>query len=328
MSAPSRSEDAWRRVPLGIALALLVLGASICPPASAHSPRHYFLDAYRAIRFKVHGSHGYVITVAQGPRGYFWVTVRRGSTSTEYVRRALRSRPAPRSEVHGQLGKLGRFDVHFTPRGKPQRLPRYRGCRGPGPTIQPGIVRGEIRFQGERGYTRAIAHQATAELETLPAQRCHDVKAGHSKHPPRYTATLRVSNEGRASGVLFEALRFAPGSRPPAQRVFYKATDYERLGSVFVTRRVRLAARTSTFLLPNFAVAPETAVIQPPAPFTGSATFARTPESTFSWTGDLAVSFPGLDPVALTGPAFRFGYCALRSCVSQESSEERERLPY
>jgi hypothetical protein len=263
--------------------------------------------------------------VADGSRGHFQVTVRRGSTTTAYEPRASRSRPAPRFDVHGELGKLGRFDVHFTPRGKPQQLHRYSWCSGPGPTIQPGIVRGEIRFRGERDYTHVLAHQAPAELETLPGQRCHYGEVGHSKHPPRYTATLYVDREIPLPAVHFEALRFAPGSRPPAHRAFYGVFDYERLGSLIVRRDVRLAAPTSTFLLPNFAVAPETAVIQPPAPFMGSATFARTPESTFSWTGDLAISFPGIDPVALAGPSFHLRYCALRCCVDQSSPEERER---
>ncbi len=65
-------------------------------------------------------------------------------------------------------------------------------------------------------------------------------------------------------------------------------------------------------------------MIQPPAPFTGSATFSRTPESTFTWTGDLAVAFPGTNPLPLSGRASRLEYCALRSCIYQASPEEHE----
>jgi len=223
--------------------------------------------------------------------------------------------------VRGTLGGLGAFDVRFTPRGKPRRLPRYSWCQGPGPTIQPGVVHGEIRFEGERGYTHAIAHFARAELEAVPAQRCHYGEEGHSKHPPRYTATLEAAQETGARGVYFEAKRFAPGSRPPARRAFYEASDYERLGSISVIRKVRIATPKSTFRLPTFAATPEDAVIEPPTPFTGSATFSRTPESTFAWTGDLAVAFPGIDPLPLAGPDFRLQYCALRLCVSQGLAE-------
>jgi hypothetical protein len=310
---------------LGLAISLgCATGAVLCPIASAahHSPGHYFLRPYRAIRFRVHGSHGYAIGVAEGSRGHFAVTVRGGPATTDYERHVPVAEVG--DEVRGNLGEFGSFVVHFTPRGKPRRLPRYRWCSGPGPMIQPGTVRGRIRFRGERGYTRAVAHQASAELETLPGQRCHYGESGHSKHPRRTTAVLQADDEG--AGIHFEAWRFAPGSRPPPQRVFYEASLYQSLGAIRVIRRIRIATVTSTFRLPNFATAPENAVIEPPSPFTGSGTFARTPESTFSWSGDLAVSFPGTDPMSLAGPDFRLDYCAVRSCIDQESpAEEDER---
>jgi hypothetical protein len=233
-------------------------------------------------------------------------------------------RPQSRSEVRGKLGHLGSFNVHFTSRGEPRQLPRYSWCTGPGPTIQPGTVHGTIRFHGENDYTNAVAHHATAELETLPSQRCHYGETGHSKHPPRYTATLNADHETGGPGTHFEALRFAPGSRPATQVVFYAASDYEQVGPVRVTREVHISSPSSTFLLPDFPAAPENAVIRPPAPFTGSATLARTPESTFSWTGDLAVTFPGIDPLPLAGPDFRLHYCALHGCIEQESPSKRE----
>jgi hypothetical protein len=241
--------------------------------------------------------------------------------TTEYAGSAPRS--LSKYEIRGKIGDLGRFDVRFTPHGPPHHLPRYRFCSGPGPTIHPGTVHGTIRFRAERGYTRAVASRAGAELETLPSQRCRYGERGHSKHPPQFVATLSADHEAGGPGTHFDAFRFAPGSRPPARRVFYEVADYEQLGSISVIRKIRLAADTSTFLLPNFATAPETAVIRPPAPFTGSATFARTPESTFSWAGDLAINFPGIDPLPLAGTDFRLSYCALRSCVDQESPAER-----
>jgi hypothetical protein len=307
---------------VGVAVGLAA-GALLIPgAAAAHGPRHYFLRSNRAIRFQVQGSHGYMVGVAEGSRRHFEVTVRRGSATTEYERPA--SLPESRVDLRGDLGNLGTFDVRFIPRGKPHRLPRYRWCTGPGPTVQPGIVRGKIRFRGERGYTQAVAHSAAAELETRPGQRCHYGELGHSKHPPLYTATFQAAHEGTGVSTFFEALRFAPHFRSPARRVFYEAAAYDRRGTIRIIRKVRLAADTSTFQLPDFATAPETAVIEPGAPFTGSATFARTPESTFSWTGDLAIAFPGTDPLPLAGPDFRLHYCALHSCVDQESPEERD----
>jgi hypothetical protein len=315
----------WRigrgRRPVGVVLALALVAVALLPAAAmAASPRHYVLPANRAIRFLLHGSNGYVISFAEGSARHFAVDVRGGPANTEYEARAARGRS--RNEVRGTIGRLVKVDVHFVPHGHPHRLPRYSFCVGPGPTIQPGTVRGTIRFRGERAYTGVVAHSAAAELETLPSQRCHYRGPGHSEDPPRYTATLDADHETGGTGVHFEALRFAPGSRPPGRRAFYGASVYEQLGRIHIVREVRLTTDTSTFLLPNFARAPENAVIEPPAPFTGSATFARTPESTFSWTGDLAVAFPGIDPVPLAGAAFNLDYCAQRDCIEQGSFEE------
>jgi len=309
---------------LGVALLLATAAAASSPSTTlARGPGHYVTPTHRAIRFRVHGSHGYLIGVSEDSRRHFAIRVRRGPATVEYEARAPRLRS--KYEVRGKVASLGEFDVHFTPHGRPHHFHRYSFCAGPGPTIQGGTVHGTIRFEGERSYTRVVAHSASAELETMPSQRCHYGEAGHSKHPPRYTGTLEANHETGGPGIHFEALRFAPGSRPLARRVFFGASDYEQLGRIRVIRSVRLATDPSTFRLPGFATAPENAVIEPPAPFTGTATFARTPESTFSWTGDLAVAFPGIEPVALAGPDFRLHYCALRACVDQESKGELER---
>lgn len=306
-----------RRRLLGPIIGLLLTATALGPAgAAARAPGHYVAPFHRAIRFQVQGSHGYVIGVAEGSRRHFSVTVRGDHAITQYQAKA--PRPQPRSGVRGKIGSLGGFDVHFTPQGQPRQLPRYPWCTGPGPTVQRGTVRGTIRFRGESAYTSVLAHRATAELETLPSQRCHYGETGRSDHPPRYTATLYADRETGGPGTHFEALRFAPGIRPAASRVYYSASDYEQLGPVRVTRQIHISSPTSTFLLPHFATAPENAVIQPPAPFTGSATFGRTPQSTFTWTGDLAVAFPGIDPLPLAGPEYRLEYCALRACIDQE----------
>ncbi len=235
-----------------VALVLLALAAVSLPTtAGAHSPGHYFSKARRVIRFQVRGSHGYTIGVAESSRGGLTVTVGGGPATTEYESRAPKLRSRSQSEVHGSLGRLGTFDVQFTPRGKPRQFPRYRWCSGPGPTIQQGTVHGEIRFLGERGYTRAAAHSARAELETMPGQRCHYGEAGHSQHPPRYTATLEAEHETGGRGANFEALRFAPGMRPSARRVYFQASVYQQLGSPWVARKIQVSSTTSSFRLPT-----------------------------------------------------------------------------
>lgn len=326
ISRTSNSAAVMRRRSAVVAMALMAAGTLL--PASgafAHSVGHYVTRPNRALRFRVRGTHGFSIGVSQASRRHFEVTVRRGPVRVEYVAEGPRTHPE--NQLRGRIGRLGNFNVRFTPKGKVRKVPPYSFCTGPNRTIQRGTVHGTIRFRGERGYTRALARRASAEVETTPSLRCRVGEPGHSKHPPQYTATLSVEGESGSPGSFFEALRFAPDSPHHANRTFYEASAYETRGSIRINRQIRLSAPAPTFALPNFTTAPENAVVAPPAPFTGSGTFARTPESTFTWTGDLAVGFPGIDPVPLAGAALRLHYCALRSCIDQESAAEREELP-
>jgi hypothetical protein len=47
-----------------------------------------------------------------------------------------------------------------------------------------------------------------------------------------------------------------------------------------------------------------TAVLAPPAPFSGSATFYRFAKAANRWTGNLAIDFPGRARVPLVGSRF------------------------
>jgi hypothetical protein len=58
-----------------------------------------------------------------------------------------------------------------------------------------------------------------------------------------------------------------------------------------------------------------TAEISPPAPFSGTGTFARTDRAHGTWLGDLAVEFPDHEHAALAGRAFE---ATLRSSYREE----------
>ncbi|HET7508324.1 MAG TPA: hypothetical protein VFJ53_08205, partial [Solirubrobacterales bacterium] len=91
---------------------------------------------------------------------------------------------------------------------------------------------------------------------------------------------------------------------------------------MWISREVKVGATESTFVFPGGPKLPEEVTVEPPKPFAGSAAFTRTPESTFSWSGDLSVEFPGMNPVRLAGPGFGAGVCAVDGCVSQEPEPE------
>lgn len=85
-------------------------------------------------------------------------------------------------------------------------------------------------------------------------------------------------------------------------QVEFSAAEISKVGSVSILRFVAKRTRPSRF---RFDRALRTATVAPPAPFSGSATFRRgAKRSGSTWSGSLAVSFPGRSDVPLVGAAF------------------------
>jgi hypothetical protein len=145
--------------------------------------------------------------------------------------------------------------------------------------------------------------------------RCRYLEGGSRK----WTATFDAFREV-APNVSFTMRRYAKQLRPNSRRVEFRARTGASRGPVGIFRTVSAVADVSSFVLSDPKAAPENFTLAPPPPFSGTATFQRTPESVFAWDGDLSIQFPGAAPLALAGPEFNTSYCALRSCVSQDST--------
>lgn len=296
-------------------VAALVLAAFICFPASAGASRHhYVLPAGRMTRIGLAGSNGYRIRIYAHGRQNVDLVVTKEGFSTEYL---VRDVHVGADRVQANLPGLGSISVRFLQRGPVHRPPAISGCDGPRPTQRRGVVRGTIKFRGERDYTRVAAHQAPAEIEEWARQRCrYGTPGSRRRRRPSTNEFEAYESEG-----YFSATKYRPGTIEGG-RVVFSASTGSRHRSVSISRRVDVVAPASTFQIPEPDTYPEHVILSPPAPFTGTGTFARTPESVFTWEGDLAVQFPGIDPIPLTGEHFNTSYCALRGCIDQEAESE------
>jgi hypothetical protein len=184
---------------------------------------------------------------------------------------------------------------------------------GPRPTVRKGVVRGVVKFVGEREYTRVATHEAPAEIEEWKSCR---ISANPGQSGPRlYNWTSMFS--ARTLGAQFLARSYRPGMLEGGNRVRFLAETAEAASereSFVIYRRATVDAPGLTFTDPH----PEHMTISPPPPFTGTGTFSRTPESVFTWEGDLSIQFPGTDPLPLTDPRFELDYCRREvGCVRQ-----------
>lgn len=303
------------------AVAPLALAILACCPAGAGAGGRGDADSNKKlIRIELEGSNDYSVSIVSSPRQLLTMLVTKEgvegapSFATEYLTRDIL--PSP-DRVKAKLPGLGSIAVSFHPRGR-VRHPSPPGCDGPLPTVQPGVVRGTIRFVGESDYTRVEAHRAEAEIEAPKGWRCRpgaDLEVERVRGRAEWTSKLSA----HILGTYFIARKYKPGVLEGGPVLFLAETGVAletasgRVAYV-VYRRATVTAPLSAFR----DARPERIVVSPPPPFTGTGTFFRTPESVFAWRGDLAIQFPGVDPEPLTGPDFEPDYCLREvGCVRQ-----------
>jgi hypothetical protein len=270
-----------------VSVVLLVLAALSCLPESAGAaagpsppPARQWLD------IDLEGSDGYSIHLSVNPRQHLILQLSKGEFTAEYMTRDL---DADADRAKAKLRGLGTIAVRFRPRGR-VRHPSLPECGEGRPTVQPGIVRGTIRFVGEREYTRVAAHEAEAAIEDPVRWDCRF--GSRSEWDPRRLDWISKLS-ANVEGVYFLARRYRPGV-VEGGRVLYLAETGEAFRTksgrppLTIWRRVKVPAPLSTFRDAH----PERLVAAPPPPFSGTAAIARTPESVFTWDGDLSVQFP------------------------------------
>jgi hypothetical protein len=295
-------------------VAVLALAALSCSPGSAGAKaRHGPPPVNQWMDIELRGSNGYSIQISVNPRRHLILRATKERFSAEYLTRDVL---ADADRVSAKLLGLGRILVRFHPRG-PVRHPSPPGCRGERPRVQAGVVRGTIRFVGERGYTQVRVREAKAAIEEPKSRFCR-YRATFEPNPRERDWVSKFEAVGE--GVDFIARKYRPGVIEGGEALYFVETGeaFETASGrrlpLTIYRQLLVAAGASTFR----DARPEHLTVSPPPPFSGTGTLARTAESVFTWRGDLSVQFPGLDPIPLAGPSF-FGsdYCLRKSgCVS------------
>jgi hypothetical protein len=288
-----------RRGPLLRALVgLAIVALLLAVPATALAGDGFDL------KFEFTASDGYRITVA----GYDATAVISATKPSRSQDRAwstylARGKVSP-TAIDAGFGALGRVGMRFHPSGGVTHGKRHKHCIGPDRyTIQPGVFVGSVRFRGEGGYTSAKVHRVKGKVVTPRFLKCLDgffeeFEQGHHRKPagekPRVTRLSAFMRSG-LTAMLF-------GASERGGKAGYVAEIEQTVGSLGVLRGVFVHASPATFAFDN---ALSLAGVSPPPPFSGSATLQRAPSGAKSWTGPLAVSFPGAPNVPLTGTGFK-----------------------
>jgi hypothetical protein len=309
----------WRLAAFLVAVALLV-------PTSALAAETFSFGPGSVTFARLGATHGYRVNFSENDKGYFFVRVKGHGSTTDFATKTGR---APGDRLVADFGERGRFELRFVPVGAPESLPTG-SCQGPKGSLQFGYLVGRARFRTERGFAQIRIHRVSAARESWGHLVCEFTGIPQFGHPKEKRASVSAVAATYASHELFAAptrslsfgaTQFYRHAKPAARRVAFVAELKESEGRIKIHRKVFVAAKESSLLFPGAPQLPEEIATSPPAPFTGSAEFLRTHESTFTWTGDLAVAFPGLDPIRLTGPRFGITVCAFKGCVARGAED-------
>jgi hypothetical protein len=128
-----------------------------------------------------------------------------------------------------------------------------------------------------------------------------------------------IAGDGK-SQLIFQAGREEPAQLEGNTTGYFEVSaSGHKAGAFEVSRTAFLfefpSSPTTTFQVPNLAEPLAEAILEPAAPFSGTATFHLDDPKTASWTGDLAVDLPGLAKVPLTGPTIAAGLCHGSHCT-------------
>ena len=281
-----------RRAP-GALLLLLLAGVQ---PATASA-----VDGDGEITFEVPLHVGHGLTAKLGADDdELDLTVTKG-IGQQAVYFARKEEEVSADGISADFGRFGEFVVDYRPfRTLQTREPGPR-CEGEPYTWTKGVFRGTLRFRGERGYFRVETSRAKGTRALRPAWKCR-YPGGGDRHPReqeggRDEATLAVSS--RRGPIRFAAL----GWREAGERAHsdFLAFSREIRDGVGIVRYTSAGTRSDAFRYDNRR---GTALVDPPAPFAGSARFLRRRGAPDRWTGDLTAPLLGAGRVRLTGPGF------------------------
>jgi len=238
--------------------------------------------------------------------------------------------------VTADFGKVGSLSVRFHPQGKAREKRPLKGCEGRPGRNETGRWVGRVSLRGEGGYFAVSTGSAKGELDRRPRLRCHFKHAVKLPRPESLREQIEPDVGSSIASILLGtvssleavdteggrvvALRaaHASGTGPGAE---VEAGAFEYQGRMPVGRAVQILKAPAGSLVTTMpGERPATATLKPGAPFSGEASYLATSPAAHSWTGTLAVRFPGLT-VPLAGESFSSTLCVVSTLVKPDGCE-------
>ncbi|HEY6731713.1 MAG TPA: hypothetical protein VI039_11900 [Solirubrobacterales bacterium] len=298
-------------------LALLACAvAALALAGSATAKPGYFVEKpVRLVFMQLQASNGYRAHLFGFNRRQVSISVSDDSASASY---SVRGRVTD-EEIEARFGSRGRLRLRFEPDGPTTVQKVSSKCKGKPSIDQEGHFVGQLRFEGENGFTRVRATRAKGFVligHRVVCKRDRRRKADRSR--PRVEATSLGATSSTPRAPWYSVVK--EKSRRPAQdswvteEAIHTAAVTERRPGMVITRSATAVSPPETFAVTPIGETPITATISPPAPFSGTATYEKRADGTTSWSGDLRTELPGRGVVSLVDPTYRAELCRSVAC--------------
>jgi hypothetical protein len=247
--------------------------------------------------FQLKGTHGFsmfvlAVSKPQFKQGEAIVVVSKHDEAALYLS-AAKVEP---TSIEADLGSVGEIAVQFEPSSPPERV--NASCkRGGSVTFEPGAWVGTIDFVGEEGFTEVHRERVKAEVSPFVEAGCGGRSIGETMGSDVLGARLVARSASKQNALFLQANRNRRGGR-----VYLEASIEERRSGLTVSREVAGYYPPGAF---QFSPSLQSAILDPPAPFGGHATFHRNAKPANRLTGNLSIDFPGRADVPLAGGRFK-----------------------
>lgn len=298
----------------GLAVLVCALAALTLPAAAAAKPGYYVSEPAVFSSFDLRGSNGYAIHVFGISPNKVWILVEKEAASAAYL---WRGRVTERA-IEARLGKFGRMSLRLQPGARSEVEREQRGCRGRPGVRHEGRFGGVFRFRGEQGFTSVDVEGARATVFRSFRLVCKRGREGEPRYERPPTSSLSAVSSRYPRAPWFSVFKLEPTLKPAfasLEDAQYTAHTTEPRPGLGVVRSASATAPPETFAVSPRGATPVTATVAPPAPFSGTATYERTPGGKGTWSGDLAVELPGRGTLPLTDSSYRAELCRSFACA-------------
>jgi hypothetical protein len=314
-------------------LAILVCALAVLavPAIATAKPGYTVKEKSLHLRLKLPASNGYSASIKTNGHRQVVLNISKGGFFARYTALGKVSRKG----IEADFGKLGQVSLRFRSKRRYHPslipglyLPRFLRdrCKGRRAVGETGVFVGNLRFEGEHGFTRIRVNRRKGNVTRSYRRVCK--------------GNFPFANKLREEGVFLvaEAKRFgvtralatveatvsAKGKKVSV--TIAVAAEQKKAGRVAVSKVIVLIEPLDSVAISPIGKSPLRAKVKLRKPFEGAATYLDDGSAPPTWTGSLGIRLPGSGLVPLAGPEFETEFCrgegeAFEDCLNSVAEE-------